>query len=134
MRRSSSLHSIDDNIERKISNEKYQDVKIVADDIGSVVSVATNIDAVINAESNASSALAAKIAAEAARDIAIAAQSDASISASDALQAEYIAIAAQMTADSYATEAEDVPVKIYTSNGDGTYTVTDTLIILKQIK
>lgn len=32
----------------------------------------------------------------------------------------------QKTADSYATEAEDVFVKTYTSNGDGTFTATDT--------
>jgi len=136
MRRSSSLHSIDDNIERKISNEKYQDVKIVADDITSVVSVGSNIDAVLAAEGNAAAAQAAQLAAEtaqalaeAARDAAIAAETGAGVSANDALLTSYIAIAAQMTAtaDSYATEAEDVPVKIYTSNGDGTYTATDTL-------
>lgn len=40
--------------------------------------------------------------------------------------AEWEAVAAKMTADSYATEAEDVVVKIYTSDGDGTYTATDT--------
>lgn len=32
----------------------------------------------------------------------------------------------QKTANSYATEAEDVFVKTYTSNGDGTFTATDT--------
>ncbi|MDY0292903.1 MAG: hypothetical protein RBR02_11285, partial [Desulfuromonadaceae bacterium] len=32
----------------------------------------------------------------------------------------------QKTADSYATEAEDTFVKVYTSNGDGTFTATDT--------
>ena len=31
-----------------------------------------------------------------------------------------------MTANSYATEAEDVFVKVYTSDGDGTFTATDT--------
>lgn len=36
------------------------------------------------------------------------------------------ALAAKMTADSYATEAENVLVKIYTSNGNGTFTATNT--------
>lgn len=34
--------------------------------------------------------------------------------------------AERLTADSYATEAEDVVVKVYTSNGDGTFTATPT--------
>jgi len=34
--------------------------------------------------------------------------------------------AERMTADSYATEAEDAFVKVYTSNGDGTFTATNT--------
>lgn len=34
--------------------------------------------------------------------------------------------AERMTADSYATEAEDVLVKVYTSNGNGTFTATNT--------
>jgi len=38
----------------------------------------------------------------------------------------WISEAEAMTADSYATEAVNVPVKIYTSNGDGTFTITDT--------
>ena len=36
------------------------------------------------------------------------------------------AVAAQMTSDSYATEPEDVFVKLWTSDGDGTYSSTDT--------
>ena len=32
----------------------------------------------------------------------------------------------RLTAESYAVEPEDIYVKIYTSNGDGTFTVTDT--------
>lgn len=39
---------------------------------------------------------------------------------------KWVAEASMMTADSYATETEDVVVKIYTSNGDGTFTVTPT--------
>lgn len=37
----------------------------------------------------------------------------------------WIAEAEAMTANSYATEAEDVVVKVYTSDGDGTFTATD---------
>lgn len=36
------------------------------------------------------------------------------------------ALAAKMTSNSYAVEAEDIPVKLYTSNDDGTFTATDT--------
>jgi len=43
MRRSTSLHSIDNLVERKISNDKYQAVVAVGDNINSVVSVADNI-------------------------------------------------------------------------------------------
>lgn len=38
----------------------------------------------------------------------------------------WISQAHQKTSDSYATEAEDVFVKTYTSDGDGTFTATDT--------
>lgn len=34
--------------------------------------------------------------------------------------------ASQLTSDSYATEAYNVPVKVYTSNADGTFTITNT--------
>lgn len=46
--------------------------------------------------------------------------------AEEALQSQYEATAAKMTADSYAVEPENTHVKSYTSNGDGTYTATDT--------
>lgn len=42
-----------------------------------------------------------------------------------AIPAAYEAEAQKLTADSYATEAEDVFVKIYTSNGDGTFSHTN---------
>ena len=46
--------------------------------------------------------------------------------ASDVQLEVWNAEAWQKTADSYATEAEDVFVKTYTSDGDGTFTPTDT--------
>ena len=52
--------------------------------------------------------------------------SEASTSASNAQLEAWIAEANKKTADSYATEPEDTFVKVYTSNGDGTFTATDT--------
>ena len=46
MRRSSSLHSVDDLVERKISNDKYQDIIAIGNDIDSIVTVANNIGAI----------------------------------------------------------------------------------------
>lgn len=46
--------------------------------------------------------------------------------ANDAQLKAWISEAEAMTADSYATELEDVFVKTYTSDGDGTFTVTPT--------
>lgn len=42
-----------------------------------------------------------------------------------AVKAYYDSEAARLTSESFATEAPNVPVKIYTSNEDGTYTATD---------
>jgi len=53
MKRSSSLHSIDQMVERKISNTKYQDVVTVSENIADVTSVATSIDAIIITNANA---------------------------------------------------------------------------------
>jgi hypothetical protein len=43
MRRSSSLHSIDTFVDRKVSNEKYQDVVTVAENIDAITTINTNI-------------------------------------------------------------------------------------------
>lgn len=62
MRRSSSLHSIDTHIERNISNDKYQDVVTVGQNIDDVVNVATeivpNIDEILAANDNIDLAVA----------------------------------------------------------------------------
>ena len=47
-------------------------------------------------------------------------------SAEEAQEHAWIAEAYKMTADSYATEPEDVYVKVYTSNDDGTFNETET--------
>lgn len=132
-RRSSSLHSIDDLIQRNISNDKYQDVVTVGQNIDNVVIAGQNIDAIIAAPAAANAAQVAAALAENAKDVAIAARdtatqaaNDSGVSAEDALLASYIATAKEMTATSYAEENEDIPVVIYTSNGDGTYTGTPT--------
>lgn len=52
--------------------------------------------------------------------------SQASGFANDAQLRVWDAEAERLTADSYATEDVNVPVKIYTSNGDGTFTATNT--------
>lgn len=46
--------------------------------------------------------------------------------ANEAQLIAWVAEANKLTADSYATEAQDVFVKVYTSNGDGTFTSTST--------
>ena len=51
---------------------------------------------------------------------------DSAANAADAQNKAWEAEAEQMTADSWAVEPEDVAVKIYTSDGDGTFTATDT--------
>lgn len=74
------------------------DVTTVANISSDVTTVANNIVDVQNAEENAI------------------------IAKEEAWRAE----AERLTANSYATEPEDVYVKIYTSNNDGTFTITDT--------
>ena len=51
---------------------------------------------------------------------------DSAASATSAQLKAWEAEAERLTADSYATEAASVPVKLYASNGDGTFTATDT--------
>jgi hypothetical protein len=48
MRRASSLHTIDNLVERKISSDKYQSVVIVGDNINSLVPIGNNIDSLLN--------------------------------------------------------------------------------------
>lgn len=82
-----------------------------------------------------STAVAAEEAVKAAESAAAAeitktetiAEKDATTVLKDATEQEkWLTEAIKMTADSYANEAEDVFVKIYTSVGDGTFTSVDT--------
>ena len=80
--------------------------------------VSTNADVVLtNADATSTSADTLETAAD-----VMASNASATSSQLSAWEAE----AEKMTADSYATELEDVVVKVYTSNGDGTFTATPT--------
>ena len=57
---------------------------------------------------------------------AVTSASGAATSATNAQLESWVAEAERLTADSYATEAEDVFVKLYSSDGDGTFTATNT--------
>ena len=87
-----------------------QAIKDVAADINQGIN-----SAIINALANADRAVNAAQNAENSADLA-------ANSALKALESE----AARLTAESYAIEPVDTFVKIYTSNGDGTYTVENT--------
>ena len=91
-------------------------VNTVATSIADVNSVATtivpNIAEILLADTNAATATTQA-------GIATTQATNSQLSA-------WIAEAEKMTADSYATEAEDVVVKVYTSDGDGTFTATPT--------
>lgn len=66
------------------------------------------------------------VAAAASEANAAISETNAGNSATAAQLSDWEAEAERLTADSYATEAEDVPVNIVTSNGDGTFTYTPT--------
>ena len=80
-------------------------VSTVATNIADVNSVALNMAEVLNADTNAATA---------------------TTQATNAQLRAWEAEAEKMTADSYATEAEDVFVKVYTSVGNGTFTSVNT--------
>lgn len=73
-------------------------IDIVADSIATINDIASNLDEILLADNNAI------------------------IAKQEAWRAE----AERLTANSYATEPKDVYVKRYTSNNDGTFTITDT--------
>ena len=152
MRRSSSLHSVDTFIERKISNDKYQDIVIVADNIDAIIALLASIEEIeavnasltdiINVSDNIEAVITTNANIEVITTLADNLDSinaiitdvvphlseilEASTNATNAQLSAWEAEAEKMTADSYATETIDTPVKIYTSNGDGTFTATDT--------
>jgi len=75
MRRSSSLHSIDDLIQRNISNDKYENIVTIGENIDALVSVAVtvvpNVDSLLAINVDTTAILAA---AQAAQDAATAAE------------------------------------------------------------
>lgn len=96
------------------------DVVAVSANDQAVKDVAADINKGIN-----SSIIAALANADRAVTAAASSEASAELSANAALKA-LESEAARMTAESYAIEPEDVFVKVYTSNGDGTYSVSTT--------
>ena len=79
-----------------------------------------------NAASSASAAATSESNASTSESNASTSESNATTSASTAQLKAWEAHAEYLTSASYADEAEDTPVNIYTSNGDGTFTATPT--------
>jgi len=154
-RRSSSLNNYTSTGIARELGSKYSDVKIVADNIEDIVSVASisveDIRMLVSLDLTSIEDVAPYInqvvtvagaeqsILDVAADINLGVNSailNALTNAQDAIAAaasaensnveSLKAIAAKMTAKSYATEPVDVFVKEYTSNGDGTYTSTTT--------
>lgn len=101
-------------------------VIIVSDDIASVVTTAANILDVAAVADQIIPNLVEILEADTNAATATTKAGEASGSATAAQLRAWEAEAEKMTADSYATEAEDVFVKVYTSDGDGTFTATNT--------
>lgn len=127
--RSSSLANGTTTAITRETDSQYDIVKEVADNIETIVEfnaklTPETIDGVgtVLEEPLRTSILNAGGNATIASDSAIAAQASEDSAELD----KWIAEAEKMTADSYATEPEDTVVKVYTSNGDGTFTSTDT--------
>lgn len=80
-----------------------------------ISNVDSNMTALTNINSNMAEILQADTNAQ-----------TATTKATEAQLSTWEAEARKMTADSYATEPEDVYVKVYTSNGNGTFTATNT--------
>lgn len=94
-----------------------------------VTSTATNIADVVDVSSNMLSILDVTTQIIPNLTEILAADSNAATATSKATESQlsaWIAEANKLTADSYATEAEDTFVKVYTSDGDGTFTTTNT--------
>lgn len=101
-------------------------VNTVAGGISNVNSVATNILDVNAVATTVVPNIAEILLADNNAAIATTKASEASASATSAQLKAWESEAERLTAESYATEAEDVPVNIVTSDGDGTFTYTPT--------
>ena len=80
---------------------------------------------IVAVEESKDTAVAARDATIAARDAAVAAKDASAESATETELNVWRTEAEKMTANSHASEAEDVLVKLYTSNNDGTFTMTN---------
>jgi len=89
-------------------NANATNIDIVAANNTNVTNVGSNITSVIACDTNMAAIIAAPTAA------------------TNAQLKAWEAEAERLTADSYATEPEDVFVKVYTSNGNGSFTATPT--------
>ena len=96
----------------------------VEEEVANLVTATNNlISEVSTSEANAAASAAAASTSE---GNASTSEGNAEENATNAQLRMWEAEAERMTADSYATEAEDVFVKVYVSNGDGTFTASDT--------
>ena len=116
---------IDTNV-TKVANITDGDVSKVADIDGDVAKVAAVDSAVSSVATDVDKGIGTNTASDSAILNALTNASDASDSATNAQLSQWAAEANKMTADSYATEAEDAYVKIWSSDGDGTFTATNT--------
>jgi len=129
--RQSSFQRVDIPLSRDIVSE-YDDIVVVRENIedikslanaigdGSFDSIDDNIDDILLVANQVVPNLAEILMAD---DNAIASAASATESQLKAWQAE----AERMTADSYATEPHNMFVKLYTSNGNGTFSSTNTM-------
>ena len=101
------------------TSDNILDINTNALNIDSINTNAANIIDIQNAEENAIIATERSI-------IATTKATEASDSADYSELRRWESESFRLTAESYAVEPEDIYVKIYTSNGDGTFTVTDT--------
>lgn len=93
-------------------------------DVTKVASMEAKVNTVVNLESSITD-----VTVDPLRQAILDGKTNADKATSEATQSELEAWkseAERMTADSYATEPEDVFVKLFTSNGDGTFTSSDT--------
>ena len=102
-----------------IVNDNIDDVIIVADNIADVNICATNIQAIIDAYANAQAAEASELAAKASEQAS-------ALSETESELFKWESEAFRLTSDSYATEPEDIHVKEFSSDGDGTFSFVTT--------
>jgi len=96
----------------------------VEEEVANLVTATNNLISEVSTQKSNLDTSEANAAASAAA--ASTSEGNAEENATNAQLRMWEAEAERMTADSYATEVEDVYVKTYTSDGDGTFTASDT--------